>query len=217
VSGGAAIFNRGELVVEYSSLWQQITETGSPATAIVNYTTGGRTLTVRNTTIAENRIGISNQEDSSLILVNATIVGNSQFGIAVIGDGLLAMRNTVVAKNASADCSISDTATLNLDRYNMDSDDTCELSGGSSNYPGVEPYLTPLKRYGGVTMASWPLTISPMIDQGHPVIGAIGCEEDDQHYLDRPVDFDGDGNARCDVGSIELSDDVVFFYPFDLY
>jgi hypothetical protein len=66
-------------------------------------------------------------------------------------------------------------------------------------------------------MASWPLTISPMIDQGHPVIGAIGCEEDDQHYLDRPVDFDGDGNARCDVGSIELSDDVVFFYPFDLY
>jgi len=105
---------------------------------------------------------------------------------------------------------------LNLDRYNMDSDDTCELSDGTSNYPGVEqPYLAPLATVGGFTHVSRPLTISPLIDTGHPVIGAIGCEEDDQQFVERPIDFDGDGNARCDVGAVELSDDVIFFDPFE--
>jgi hypothetical protein len=55
-----------------------------------------------------------------------------------------------------------------------------------------------------------------MIDHGHPVIGAIGCEEEDQQGADLPIDFDGDGTDRCDVGAVELSDDVIFFDPHEL-
>ena len=131
------------------------------------------------------------------------------------GTGMTQMRNSVIARNGDEDCVISVTATLNLDRYNMDSDDTCELSSGSSNYPGVEPWLTPPMRRGGFTRVAWPLTRSPVIDQGHPVIGAIGCEAEDQDFNERPVDFDGDGNARCDVGAIELDDDVIFHDPME--
>ena len=93
----------------------------------------------------------------------------------------------------------------------------CELASGTSNFPGVEPYLTPLRQRDGFTPASWPLTISPLIDSGHPVIGAIGCEADDQLFNERPVDFDGNGNARCDIGSIEMSSDVIFFDPIERY
>jgi hypothetical protein len=67
----------------------------------------------------------------------------------------------------------------------MDSDNTCELGDGSSNYPGVDPHLTPLARHGGFSHVNWPLIDSPMIDLGHPVIGSIGCEDDDQHFLER--------------------------------
>lgn len=217
LSGGAAIYNRGGLVIDHSSIWQSVTEFEDDATAIVNLTSDGRSLTVSNTTIAENRIGISSNQDSPLYVVNSTIAANSQIGVFISGTGgFFQMRNSVIAKNAE-DCRISDEAVLNLDRYNMDSDNTCELSAGSSNYPGVEPYLTPLKRHGQFTAASWPLTMSPMLDAGHPVIGAIGCEADDQYFVDRPIDFDGNGNARCDVGAIELDSDVIFFDPFDRY
>ena len=47
------------------------------------------------------------------------------------------------------------------------------------------------------------------------MIGAIGCEEEDQEFNERPVDFDGNGNARCDVGAIELDDDVIFHDPWE--
>jgi len=70
-------------------------------------------------------------------------------------------------------------------------------------------------RHGGFSHVNWPLTNSPMIDTGHPVIGSIGCEDDDQHFLGRPVDFDSDGSARCDVGAVELDSDVIFHDPFE--
>ena len=218
VSGGAAIYNRGELDVDHSAIWDSVAEGDFPATAIINLTSDGRTLSIRNSVIAENRIGITNQQDSPLVLVNATLAGNSQIGLNLSGDGSqLQMRNTVIANNGTLDCVIADGATLNVDRYNMDSDNTCELASGTSNFPGVEPYLTPLRQRDGFTPASWPLTISPLIDSGHPVIGAIGCEADDQLFNERPVDFDGNGNARCDIGSIEMSSDVIFFDPIERY
>ncbi len=218
-SGGSAILNRGNLEIDHSSVFANAGVDGLGATAIENHPpfTGSPTLTIINSTIASNLgIGINSQDESSLVVRNSTIVGNSTVGIRIGGvDGSFQMRNSVVAQQGSDDCVISIVADLNLDRYNMDSDNSCALADGTSNYPGVDPKLTPLARHGGFTHASWPLTISPTLDQAHPVIGAIGCEEDDQHFLERPVDFDGDGSARCDVGAVELSDDVIFFDPYE--
>ena len=217
VSGGAAIYNRGNLIVDHSSIRQNTTVSGDAATAITSLTSEARTLTIVNSTISANRIGVSSAQASPLFVRNATIAGNSQFGIQVTGmGGHFQMRNSIVAGNGSADCSLSTDATLNLDGYNMDSDNTCELDAGFSNYPGVEPYLTPLAYHGGVTQVSWPLSISPLLENGHFLIGGLGCEEDDQHFTDRPIDFDGNGNARCDIGAVELSDDVIFFDPYEL-
>ena len=219
-SSGSAIYNRGVLDVDHSSVFANSGTGDFGAIAIENTPpfTGSPILNVINTTVASNiGFGINSQDESTLVVRNSTIVANTAVGIRIGGtDGFFQMRNSAVVRNLDLDCQISIVADLNLDRYNMDSDDTCELSDGTSNYPGVEqPYLTPLAMYDGFTHVSRPLTRSPLIDTGHPVIGAIGCEEDDQQFVERPIDFDGDGNARCDVGAVELSDDVIFFDAFE--
>jgi CSLREA domain-containing protein len=217
-AAGSAIFNRGELVLEQSAVFGNSTDmNGTDVIRNEPPFSGSPALTVINSTIASNLgNGIRSIDDALLVVRNSTIAHNIPYGVAVTGaGGTFQMRNSVLAYNAFADCGISPVASLNLNRYNMDSDGTCELADGSSNYPGVEPYLTPLARHGGFTHASWPLSVSPMIDLGHPVIGSIGCEEDDQQGTERPVDFDGNGNARCDVGAIELDSDLIFFDPIE--
>jgi CSLREA domain-containing protein len=218
-SSGAAIFNRGTLTVDHSSVYENSGVGAFGSVAIENTPpfVGSPTLTLIDSTVAENvGIGINSQDESTLVVRNATIAANTTTGVRIGGPGgTFQMRNSVIAKNGDQDCVISVAAELNLDRYNMDSDDSCALADGSSNYPGVEPFLTPPVRRGGFGRVSWPLTMSPMIEQGHPVIGAIGCEDDDQDFLERPADFDGDGTARCDVGAVELSADVIFFDPME--
>lgn len=218
-SSGAAILNRGSLTVDHSSIYENagIGDFGSIALENTPPFSGSPMLIVIDTTIASNvGLGINSQDEATLVVRNSTIAANTTTGIRIGGaGGTFQMRNSVVAKNGSQDCVISVAADLNLDRYNMDSDDTCELSDGTSNYPGTEPYLTPAVNRGGFGRVSWPLAMSPLIENGHPVIGAIGCEEDDQDFVERPVDFDGDGTARCDIGAVEMSGDVIFFDPFE--
>lgn len=216
---GSAIYNRGTLTVDGASAFGNATATNNTygyTTIVSTPPFGGEpSLTIINSTVAlNNGGGVYAADDSFLLIRNSTIVANIG-GVGVGNNAYFGMRNSVVALNDINDCNLSPVADLNLNRYNMDSDDTCELSSGSSNYPGVDPLLTPLARHGGFTHAVWPRTNSPVIDQGHPAISSIGCEDDDQHGTTRPVDFDASGTPRCDVGAIEMSDDVIFFDPFD--
>jgi hypothetical protein len=218
-SGGGGVFNRGTLVIDHSSIYANsgIGALGTTAIANTPPVTGSPSLNLIDSTVADNvGIGIDSQDDSTLVVRNSTIAANTNTGVRIGGvGGTFQMRNSVIAKNGMQDCVVSISASLNLDRYNADSDDTCELGGGSSNYPGIEPELTPLDMHGGFSRTIWPLKTSPLVDQGHTVIGAIGCEDDDQQFNDRPLDGNGDGTSRCDVGAIELGDDVIFFDPFE--
>lgn len=219
---GSAIQNRGSITIEESSIFANSGVGGSGAVAVSNRppNTGVPSMSVVNSTIAENvGVGLRSQDESNLTVRNSTIVGNTSVGLRLAGvDPSLFLRVSVIAQNGSADCEFTNApGTLNLDRYNMDSDNTCDLAGGTSNFPNTNPRLTPIARHGGFSHASWPLSNSPLIDEGHPTIGSIGCEEEDQYFLERPVDFDGNGNARCDIGSVELSSDLIFHDPFDRY
>jgi CSLREA domain-containing protein len=229
-ASGSAIRNTGNLAIDHSSFHdnrgvlpkgvQDVEGLTTTANAIDSAPDGVGTgeVTIRNSTLVGN-IGnaINMQHDGYLLLVNTTIAANTIRGVRIAGTGgEFRMRNSVIARNAFADCSIiADGVSLNLDRYNVDSDDSCELSSGSTNLPGIDPLLTPLTRHGGATRVSWPLAGSPLLDSGHLAIGETGCESDDQHFIERPVDFDGNGNARCDIGSVEMTRDVIFFYPFE--
>ena len=217
---GTAIRMRNAVTIANSSIFRNTGPNGFSGSAIEGSIGAGNRpdLNLSNSTIAENVGTGIDIENGTVFIENSTIAGNSGRGLRVVGleDPSLFLRNTVIAHNSTADCSLTPGATLNVNRYNMDSDNTCSLADGSSNYPSVvDTGLTPLDRRGGFTHVSWPLVGSPMIDLGHPVVGGIGCLEEDQHFETRPVDQDGDGTARCDVGSLELSDDVIFFDPVD--
>lgn len=219
-TGGSAIRNRGTMTLEYSSLYE------NDGTAIFS-TPGGPgmgQLTVRNSTISSNLGGGINTDnddngvDQITTLINTTIAGNTGVGLRLGGiSTTLSMRVSMIARNnlggAIGDCQLSQamSASYNTDRYNLDSDGTCDLAGGSSNYPDTDPLLTPLKYRGGLTQVHWPRPDSPAIDSGHPVIGAIGCEEEDQHFVERAQDYAPAPDNNCDVGSVEISEDVIFF------
>jgi CSLREA domain-containing protein len=218
--GGAAIHNRGQLIVEASSLVE------NAGTAIFSGPGGpgiGQ-LSVINSTVSSNLGGGINTDnddngvDQVTTLRNTTIAGNTGTGLRIGGISTsLSMRNTMIARNdvdgAIGDCalSVAASATYNTDRYNLDSDGTCDLQDGSSNVPDTNPLLTPLKYRGGLSQVHWPRPDSPIIDAGHPVIGAIGCEEEDQHFVERPQDFNVAADNNCDVGAVELAQDVIFF------
>jgi CSLREA domain-containing protein len=226
---GSAIRNRGNLEIGYSSFHGNSgfppKRTAAPlgdtetANAIDSEPQGAGTgaLRVFNTTMAANLGNAINADGAaSLDLSSVTLAGNSVRGLRMAGSGgSLLMHNSIIAHNTFADCFLSDDTDLDLDRYNLDSDDSCHLSGGTTNRPGVDPQLTPLAYHGGVTPVSWPLTSSIAIDHGHPLFTANGCEDDDQQFVDRPVDFDGDGASICDLGAVEMERDVIFFDPFD--
>lgn len=219
-NGGSAIRNRGVMTLEYSSLYE------NDGTAIYSVPGGpgiGQ-LTVINSTVSSNVGGGINTDnddagvDQSTTLRNVTIAGNTGTGLRIGGiSTALVMRNTIIARNnvggAIGDCALSAaaSASYNTDRYNLDSDGTCDLDGGTSNFPDTDPLLTPLKRRGSFSRLHWPRPDSPVIDAGHPVIGAIGCEEDDQHFIERPQDYGPAPDNNCDVGAAEIGEEVIFF------
>jgi hypothetical protein len=93
-------------------------------------------------------------------------------------------------------CSIHD----NGDDYNIDSDNTCGLSG--TDIPGVDPLLALLADNGGSTLTRALFVGSPAIDAGNPAApgsGGLACEATDQRGVARPV------GPRCDIGAFEGS------------
>jgi CSLREA domain-containing protein len=218
---GSAIRNRGILVLNQSSVHGNSGLNGNAGT-IVHSEPGGPgvgSITVINTTISGNTgIGLFTTDAENVVLRNTTIAGNSGIGLRFGGvNTALTMRNTMVARNnvggAVGNCQLSQagSASYNTNRYNLDSDGTCNLAGGSSNFSAVNPRLTPLKSRGSFNPIHWPRPDSPIIDAGHPVIGAIGCEDTDQHATDRPQDFGSAPDNNCDVGAAEIRAESIFF------
>lgn len=226
---GSAIRNRGNLVVGYSSFVGNrgvppVLAGDGPAGLTASANTidsepvgGANMLRVFNTTVAQNTGNAINTDGAvALELSSVTLAGNSVRGLRVAGDGAeVLVHNSIIARNGFSDCFISDGADLDADRYNLDSDDSCGLSGGTTNRTGIDPQLTPPAYRGGFTAAAWPVSSSIVVDHGHPLFSATGCEDEDQQFVDRPVDFDGDGAALCDIGAVELRGDLIFFDPFD--
>lgn len=212
---GSGIRNRGTLLVEASTIRTNFRtgELSSSAVSSAPPFTGDPVLELRNTTVTDNDGPGVAAEGTTLTLRNSTIVANA-IGVSApsgMSGFQVVFKSSIIALNAVTDCDLSAAADFNTNSYNLDSDDSCGLSDGSTNYPGVDPLLSLLGSYGGPTMTHRPYTDSPLIDSGHPAITAVGCTEEDQRFVERPIDFDGNGTARCDVGAVELETDQIFF------
>jgi hypothetical protein len=195
---GGGIFNASQFAVTNCTIALNTAESGSgsvasyPASAGMNgnalgggvFNYSNATFTAMNVTIASNYC----------IAQGAGFVGVSGSGFAAgtqIGNtnGTLQLHNSIIAyggTNGNAYGIITD------DGYNMCSDGTAQLFGGSS-YNFTDPMLGPLANYGGPTLCMALLSNSPAIDSAD----SSDFPSTDQRGFVRPI-----GNGP-DVGAYE--------------
>jgi len=137
---------------------------------------------------------------SRVHLSDSTVTANSASSGAGLGgvefDAHYTLSNSIIADQVGAapNCSLE----LDSDGHNLSSDSSCSLDE-PSDQQNLSARLDPLADNGGPTQTHLPRPSSPAVDRG------AGCSATDQRGQPRPIDADGDGNAACDVGSVEVS------------
>ena len=222
---GTGIYNAGSLEITRSAVLHNgdVLDQGSHPAAAGGGVYSVGSLFAYNSTILENRAdrgaGLFVAPTGDVELLNVTLFANdadeSGGGLAVEADGSATIEHSIVAYSRNGDCVEAEDDGVVSVAYNLDSDGSCGLDsvGDLSNTP---PGLT-LECYwrcydnGGYQQDS----VRAMVPRlGSPVIDAIpmdaehGCPPTytDQRGVNRPVDGDGDGDARCDIGAAERKD-----------
>ena len=178
-------------------------------------------LNIRNSTLFDNSATAVYAQAADLSIRNSTIVQHPFRGVVSNpNDSVtpeLRIRNSLFDQNL-LNCAAGGAVDLVSNNYNISSDNSNCFQGGNTNMTEIEPQLTAVK----ADEEDWhryfrPGFYSPAIDSAHPAAPGpgIGCEGEDQLGVSRPQDSYGDGNDRCDVGAIELSEDIIFFDGVD--
>lgn len=217
--GGHGIYNGGAIIVSRGLI------AGNVGTGFAQ---GGTECTAAayliNVTISGNRKRGIAAECGQPILRHVTIAANT----ADSGPGGLMVRytipvieNSIVATNGGKQCGFFGDKNIDIS-HSLDGDGSCIVfpSSTAGNLVGVDPKLSALAyRVGedlimklfhiGANRVQALLPGSPAIDSGadalctNPFAVNGGGSLSDQLGFQRPVDGDGDGKARCDMGAYE--------------
>lgn len=157
-------------------------------------------LTIVNSTVADNSSGGVRSWNGETTIVQSTITDHQSWGLRFSsndGSHPLTLVNTILA--GPWNCDIT-TAGAYTHAGNLESADSCGLDTAAGELTWTDPRLGPLVANGGPTMTRMPRPGSPAVDAA---AGAPHCEPADQRGVPRPADGDGDGVAVCDIGAVE--------------
>ena len=172
--------------------------------------------TVANSTFSGNTAYVGGSIANSggtLNVTNATFSGNTaSFGGGIYNTGTLAtLANTILANSTSGgDC--RNAGTITAEKNNLIENtgtNACGLVNGTNgDIIGFDPSLSALQNNGGPTSTFIPLPGSKAIDAGdNTTCAAAPINNLDQRGEARPVDYDNNGTATCDIGSSERQAD----------
>jgi len=155
---------------------------------------GSDTLDLRQSTV-DNNFAISNSANQSL---------NTQGGGIYVANGAGAVPIGSIIAGNTADTGTDCYGSIPSNGYNLIGNASdCEFQQGTGDIMGTaNAPVNPLLSDPGSPI---PLPGSPAIDHGSPTIGTgvHDCINVDQKGHARPSDGNGDGVARCDIGSRE--------------
>lgn len=174
--------------------------------------------TVDNSTISgQTSSGISvissSDLDAQVEIAYSTIADVDGYALNASGAAAtVSVIGTLFASNAFGSCFAGGNAVFDM-TGNLYDDEKCPYGGATDGSLFNTPaFLSLLGDHGGVTPTHRPMTNSPALDR---IMGA-SCSADtaDQRLMPRAVAFKG-GQAACDIGSVEVETDVIFFDQVD--
>jgi uncharacterized repeat protein (TIGR01451 family) len=158
-------------------------------------------MTLTNVTVSGNEAlfgsGVLHTGSVTMYMSFCSVVSNTVSGVDPGAGGVHAwspvvFEATIVANNESGDCS-DGTGDLISHGYNLDSDNSCDLTAGT-DIPGTDPLLELVADNGGET---WTHALKP----GSPAMDAIPVQDcaiaTDQRGASRPQ------GLACDIGAHE--------------
>ena len=152
-------------------------------------------VTISGNTANDKGGGIYNQDDITLVN-HVTIASNNASstggGIYNEVDSKIEIRNSIVASNVQANCTLEDAADLTSSGNNIESANTCNF-GLVSDKPGIDPKLGMLQDNGGATHTHMPAEDSEAIGNANTTKTVAV----DQRSIARPQ------AAGVDIGAVE--------------